>query len=75
MIETTLMFQPNPLNTHNLRNPSQVHFKTCVIPTVDHNKSYPRASSGVQLDAGVRQLQYTCSVGVVQGVFLMYNFN
>ena len=38
-IETTLMFQPNPLNTHNPRNPSQVHFKTCVIPMVDRNRS------------------------------------
>ncbi len=34
----------------------------------------PRASAGVQLDAGVRQLQYTCSLGVVQVVLLMYNF-
>ena len=34
----------------------------------------PRASPGVQLDVGVRQLQYTCSLGVVQVVLLMYNF-
>ena len=36
---------------------------------------YPRASAGVQLDAGVHQLQYTCSLSVVQVVLLMYNFN
>ncbi len=35
-------------------------------------KIVPRASPSVQLDAGVRQLQYTCSLGVVQGVLLMY---
>ena len=35
---------------------------------------HPRASPGVQLDAGVRQLQYTCSLGVVQGLRLTYNF-
>ena len=35
----------------------------------------PRASAGVQLDAGVRQLQHTCSLGVVQVVLLMYNFH
>ncbi len=34
----------------------------------------PRASPGVQLDVDVRQLQYTCSLGVVQSVLLMYNF-
>ena len=34
----------------------------------------PRASPGVQLDVVVCQLQYTCGLGVVQVVFLMYNF-
>ncbi len=34
----TMMFQPNPLNTHSPRNPSQVHFKTCVIPMLDRNR-------------------------------------
>ena len=28
--------------------------------------THPRASPGVQLNAGVRQLKYTCSLGVVR---------
>ncbi len=44
-----------------------------LIPQYPRHVS-PRASPGVQLDAGVRQLQDTCSSGVVQIVLLMYNF-
>ncbi len=45
-IETTLMFQSNPLSTHSPHKPSQVHFKTGVILTIDRNTLAPMALYG-----------------------------